>query len=194
MSIQDFALGARTGWIDGPDEESQAERRVREVRRLTEELRELFPGSSGILDIAVGSGEAVPWYRDLFRGVRLVCLEPARPSPGMARFGGLAHYRRFDGLRVPYGESSFDVVTGYGALTAVTADRREKLLEELHRVLKPGGLLILFEPNGRDGALSSREASREVTAAGFWGTAVRYDGLVPFLPFGSEYHVFGCKP
>ena len=193
MSIQDFAFGARAGRIDPYDEEDRAERRVREVLRLTQDLRELFPGSSGILDIAVGNAEAVPWYRALFRGVRLVCLEPDRPSPAIARFGGLAYYRRFDGIRVPYGADSFDVVTGFGALTESSPEVRPLLLGELLRVLKPGGLLVLFEPTGGESPLGSRDARRAVGDAGFWNVAIRYGGAIPFLPFGPEYHVVGCK-
>ncbi|WP_192498958.1 methyltransferase domain-containing protein [Skermanella pratensis] len=193
MSIQDFALGARAGRLDPRDEEARAERRVREVLRLTQDLRELFPGSGGILDIAVGNAEAVPWYRSLFRGIRLVCLEPERPSPAIARFGGLAHYRRFEGIKVPYAGDSFDVVTGFGALTEASSEHRPLLLEDLLRVLKPGGLLILFEPTGGESRFGAREARRSVRDAGFWNVAIRYGGAIPFLPVGPEYAVVGCK-
>lgn len=193
MSIQDFALGARAGRLDLHDEEARAERRVREVLRLTQDLRELFPGSGGILDIAVGNAEAVPWYRSLFRGVRLVCLEPERPSPALARFGGLAHYRRFDGIRIPYAGDSFDVVTGHNALSEASPEHRPLLLGELLRVLKPGGLLILFEPTSGEVPFGSREARRAARDAGFWNVSIRYGGAIPFLPLGPEYHLVGCK-
>jgi hypothetical protein len=58
MSLQDFALGARAGFRDRADEDDLAGRRVRQVLRITQDLRELFSGSSSILDIASGSGEA----------------------------------------------------------------------------------------------------------------------------------------
>src|SRR3954466_9251550 len=112
MSLQEFARGARSGMRAFHDAEDLAGRRVSQVLRITQDLRELFRGSSSILDIAVGGGEAVPWYRSLFPGVRLVCLEraSANPRPTLARFAGLAHYRSFDGVAIPYADTSFDVV------------------------------------------------------------------------------------
>ncbi len=120
MSLQEFALGARRGMRAFHDAEDLAGRRVGQVLKITQDLRELFPRSSSILDIASGGGEAVSWYRSLFPGVRLVCLErsTAKPRPSLARFAGLAHYRRFDGVAIPYADASFDVVTGCGGLSA----------------------------------------------------------------------------
>jgi ubiquinone/menaquinone biosynthesis C-methylase UbiE len=162
--------------------------------KITQDLRELFSGSSSILDIAAGNGEVVSWYRSLFPGVRLVCLEhpTAKPRPSLARFAGLAHYRRFDGVAIPYADASFDVVTGCGGLSATQHDQRSVVLAEACRVLKPGGLIILFEQ--KSAGLPARAAARAVRDAGFHDTMVRYDGPVPLLPFGAEFHVVAFRP
>jgi ubiquinone/menaquinone biosynthesis C-methylase UbiE len=194
MSLQEFALGARTGVRAFHDAEDLAGRRVGQVLRITQDLRELFSGSSSILDIAAGRGEAVSWYRSLFPGVRLVCLERpvAKLHRSLARFAGLAHYRPFDGVAIPYANDSFDVVTGFGGLSTTPADQRSALLAEVSRVLKPGGLVILFEP--RSAGLPARAAARAVRDAGFHDTMVRYDGPVPLLPIGAEFHVVAFRP
>jgi ubiquinone/menaquinone biosynthesis C-methylase UbiE len=194
MSLQDFALGTRTGTRPFHHEEELAGRRVRQVHRITRDLHELFPGSSGILDIAAGGGEAVSWYRNLFPGVRLVCLESptAKQRPTLARFAALAHYRRFDGVAIPYADASFDVVTGYGGLSATPEDRRPALLVEAYRVLKPGGLVILFEPKGA--GLAARSITRTIRDVGFHDTMVRYDGPLPLLPIGADFHVVAFRP
>jgi SAM-dependent methyltransferase len=194
MSLQEFALGARAGFRDLIDEEDRAGRRVGEVLRITRDQHELFSGSSSILDIAIGGGEAISWYRSLFPGVRLVCLEQpaAQPHPKLARFAGMAYYRRFDGVSIPYADASFDVVTGCGGLSATPVERRPAILAEAYRVLKPGGLIILFEPK-RDG-LSGRSVAQNLQNAGFHDTTVRYHGPVPLLPIGSEFHVVGYRP
>jgi len=194
MSLQEFALGARAGFRDLLDEEDLAGRRVGELLTITQDLWQLFPGSSSILDIAVGGGEAISWYRSLFPGVRLVCLErPAtQPHPTLARFAGMAHYRRFDGVSIPYADASFDVVTGCGGLSATAVEQRPSILAEAYRVLKPGGLITLFELK-RDG-LSGRGVARALQNAGFHDTAVRYHGPVPLLPIGPEFHVVGYRP
>jgi ubiquinone/menaquinone biosynthesis C-methylase UbiE len=198
MSHLEFALGARTGFRDLADEDELAGQRVRHVLRITQDLRELFSGSSSILDIASGSGEAVFWYRSLFPGVRLVCLErpmphhptPARPT--LAKFAGMAHYRRFDGVSIPYADASFDVVTGCGGLAGTSAEQRPAALAEAYRVLKPGGLIILFEPTGA--GRSGRATARMVQTAGFLETTVRYHGPVPLVPLGPEFHVVAYRP
>src|SRR3954453_403698 len=194
MSLQEFALGARTGLRTFHDAADLAGRRLGQGLKITQDLRELFAGSSGILDIAAGGGEAVSWYRSLFPGVRLVCLErpTAKSRPSLARFAGLAHYRPFDGVAIPYANASFDVVTGCGGLSASAQDQRPAILAEAYRVLKPGGLIILFEPKGAE--LSARALARAVRDAGFHDIMVRYDGLVPLLPLGTEFHVVAFRP
>jgi SAM-dependent methyltransferase len=126
--------------------------------------------------------------------VRLVCLEhpTAKPRPSLARFAGLAHYRRFDGVVIPYADASFDVVTGCGGLSASASDQRPAVLAEAYRVLKPGGLIILFEPKGA--GLSARALARAARDTGFHDIIVRYDGPVPLLPLGTEFHVVAFRP
>ncbi|MGF7205863.1 ubiquinone/menaquinone biosynthesis C-methylase UbiE [Skermanella aerolata] len=194
MSFQDFALGTRAAVRPYHDAEDAAGRRVRQVLRITRDLRELFPGSSGILDIAAGGGEAVSWYRSLFPGVRLVCLEgpTAKPRPTVARFAAIAHFRRFDGAAIPYADASFDVITGYRGLSATPEDRRAVLLLEAYRVLKPGGLIVLFEPKGA--GLAARTLTRTIRDVGFHDAMVRYDGPLPLLPIGVDFHVVAFRP
>src|SRR4051812_6106998 len=194
MSHLEFTLGARTGFRGLADEDELAGQRVRQVLRITQDLRELFSGSSSILDIASGSGEAVLWYRSLFPGVRLVCLErpdPTLPRPPWANFAGMAHSRRFDGVSIPYADASFDVITGCGGLAGTPVEQRPAALAEAYRVLKPGGLIILFEPTGA--GLSGRTAARMVRTAGFLETTVRCHGPVPLLPLGPEFHVVAYR-
>ena len=59
-------------------------------------------------------------------------------------------------------------------------------------MLKPGGLIILFEPKGA--GLPARAVARAVRDTGFHDTMVRYDGPVPLLPIGAEFHVVAFRP
>lgn len=62
------------------------------------------------------------------------------------------HVAPFDAL--PFGESAFDVVVVHGLsgwLGALDAQRRTRALRDVHRVLRHGGRLILFEPGPREG-------------------------------------------
>jgi SAM-dependent methyltransferase len=210
LSQTDFALGARAGRPPASTLEDLAGRRVQEVARLAGDLLNLIPGTGGILDVAIGGGEAVPWYRSLFPAIRLVGLErsAARLAPALVRYPGMAHYREFDGTSIPYADMSFDIVTGAHSMLATAPDRRDALAAELFRVLRPGGMAVLFEPNpradrsgGMGWPVSGRLLAQTLRQVGFRDTAVRYSGVVSgpldralsMLPLGPECHVFGRR-
>jgi SAM-dependent methyltransferase len=74
-----------------------------------------------------------------------VDLTPAALSLSRRRFAltGLeGHFLQVDGERLPLATSSFDIVCSMGVLICVPNPR--PILAELHRVLKPGGKLIIM--------------------------------------------------
>lgn len=66
-----------------------------------------------------------------------------------AHLRGLA-FRCADALSLPFGDASFDVITGHSFLYIL--GERERALREIARVLRPGGRLVLMEP-ARDASL-----------------------------------------
>jgi len=58
-----------------------------------------------------------------------------------------------DAARLPFRDTCLDAVTGHSFLYLV--DRPHAVLSEARRVLRPGGRLVLMEPNDRQVALTS---------------------------------------
>jgi len=123
-----------------------------------------FPARTlAVLDVGCGGGEAVERLVELGHdawGVDPSGLRQVEWASSAIRdrlLGG-------DGLALPFADRSFDVVVASGCLEHVgviettnpysvrptddQADRRRRFLEEILRVLSPGGLLLIDFPNG----------------------------------------------
>lgn len=91
----------------------------------------------------IGRGTAI-----LARGAREavgVDLSPAAITEARREHGESADFREADMRKLPFGEDEFDVVVCFEAITHVAEP--EHALEELSRVLRPHGLLIVSAPN-----------------------------------------------
>lgn len=104
-------------------------------------------GAGRLLDIGTGTGRVL---RDLAPAAESAVgldLSPAMLSIARAAIEqeGLRHcqVRLGDMYRIPYGDASFDTVTAHMVLHY--AEAPEAMLAEAHRVLSPGGRLILVD-------------------------------------------------
>lgn len=120
--------------------------RDRRWRRLTAMLAAPQPGGLA-LDLATGSGELALELASL--GCRVVALDFCQPMMDLARQKVASRgvvgvsLAAGDALRLPFSQSVFDSVTSGFALRNF-ADLGQTL-EEIHRVLKPGGRLAALE-------------------------------------------------
>jgi ubiquinone/menaquinone biosynthesis C-methylase UbiE len=92
--------------------------------------------------------------------------EQARAQASAARAGALVDVDRSRDGTIAFEEHGFDllVIDNTGDLiTTMTPERRVRTLQEAHRVLRPGGRIIVVEAAERGGlgALFSRRASNE---------------------------------
>ncbi len=117
------------------------------VRRRKEALRALGLDREGLRVLDVGGGTGV--YRDVFsRSSGVVGLDYSFSS--LSAYG--KKYPRSllvnaDALSLPFRMSSVDVVILFGLIHHIYK-RITELFSEVVRVLKPGGLLVVDEPNG----------------------------------------------
>jgi ubiquinone/menaquinone biosynthesis C-methylase UbiE len=148
------------------------------------------PGSVGsALDVCCGTGAAMRHLRPLCRervvGVDLSqgMLDEARrrlaDAPGTAALE-LVHG---DALALPWREE-FDLVTSFGAFGHIPEEDEPRLVENIHRVLKPGGRFVFVTGN---------EPSRR--RAGYWmarafNAAMRVRNALWSPPFVMYYLTF----
>jgi SAM-dependent methyltransferase len=132
-------------------------------------------------------------------------------------------YRHFDGLRLPYDDGAFDLTFTVCVMHHVPPEQWPRFAAEMGRVIRPGGLALVFEHNPRN-PLTMRVVNRcpfdadavllwpeqmvaLFAAAGFRdirtrsiltvpaaGTALRsIDKLFGRLPLGAQYYLAAVR-
>lgn len=183
-----------------------------------------FPGRRDvrILDVGCGVGNYHPYLQGkvgLVDGVDVSeqSIETARQrNPAV-------NYKAYDGLRLPYDDDSFDVAYAICVVHHVPPEQWPQFARELHRVLRKGGLALIFEHNPLN-PLTQRVVSNcefdanavllkapttetLLTDAGFSDVGTRFiltvpaagqmtrriDGLFSRLPLGAQYYTRGEK-
>jgi SAM-dependent methyltransferase len=95
------------------------------------------PPAPRVMDLGCGAGDSVDLFRSLEPGVRWVGVD-IEESPEVAeRKRSDAEFVTFDGVHLPFGEASIDLVYCKQVLEHVRRPR--ELVDEVARVLVPGG-------------------------------------------------------
>lgn len=113
-----------------------------------------------ILEFGVGTGIALPLYRRHNRLVGVDISEPmlqkARERVEKDRLDHVEGLYLMDGAQMGFADASFDVVIAQFVITVVP--QPEETLDEMARVLKPGGEIVLVNHLGaEDGPRASFE-------------------------------------
>lgn len=128
-------------------------------------------------------------------------------------------YEAYDGERLPFADASFDLIFAVNVLHHVPPERREAFVNQMRRVVRSGGLGLLFEHNpinpltvravrrcafDQGVTLSRRGTSHQLMARCGWRVAeTRYILFFPWrhavlsaverrlgwLPLGAQYYV-----
>lgn len=132
-------------------------------------------------------------------------------------------YHHYDGLRLPFEDACFDVAYAICVVHHVPEHNWQAFVDELARVVRPGGLVVLFEHNPRnpatryavwscpfddDAVLLSRGRSLSLLrGAGLAsvrgrfllalpatkGCLRRIDDLLAVIPLGAQYYALGMR-
>lgn len=176
-----------------------------------------------IMDFGAGIGNALAPMHEAFPEAEIIALDVSRASLDLVDAQVIPNVRTlaYDGLHVPLPDASLDCVFIACVFHHIPAEHHIALLRELRRVLRPDGVLVLFEHNplnpltrlavarcefDRDAVLiSAGEMHRRLRAAGFGRTAARFclffppalavlrplERLLGWLPLGAQYHLVG---
>lgn len=206
----------------GESPEYFADYKVADAARLLAKASRRNPA---ILDFGAGVGTSVPFFRRHIPDARLTCLDVSRKSlaVGTSRFAGEAQFVHFDGAHVPFPDNHFDLAFIACVLHHIPHAEHPGILRELCRVLRPTGLLVVFEHNPYNPLtvhavntcpfdenavlLRPKHLLSAVAGAGFRRPAVRFRIFFPhalrglrflepamtWIPIGAQYFVYATK-
>ena len=100
------------------------------------------PLDARILDYGCGYGRTcIELSQAGFRDVTGIDISREMIARGRREHPGI-DLRVFDGLAIPFADNSFQTCTLLAVLTCIPSDaEQERVVAEIHRVLRPGGLL-----------------------------------------------------
>lgn len=209
--------------ISGEEPAFFHEYKIRDVRYEADARGLAF---NDILDFGSGVGNSVPYWRKYFPDAAVTCADRSLASLEVSRNrhdDHVAHVRIAEDS-LPRADASFDLVFAACVFHHIPETRHGAWLEELRRVARPGGTLIIFEHNPLNPLTVSAvrncpfdvdakligggEFRRRVEAAGWSDAHLRFRLFVPgalsflrplerylvHLPLGAQYYVIARCP
>jgi SAM-dependent methyltransferase len=123
-----------------------AEYKIAELRKLCKKSG-IAPRK--ILDFGSGTGSSIPWFRKYFPEASLICSDVSKQSLDLSLriYQGREEYLLIDRMGIPLLEQSVDIVFTACVFHHITNSERSFWFNELYRVLRQGGMLVIFEHN-----------------------------------------------
>jgi ubiquinone/menaquinone biosynthesis C-methylase UbiE len=209
--------------LSGESPDYFAEYKIVDIANLIKKAN--LPDNLRILDFGCGVGNSVPFIKKHLPDAHLTCLDVSRKSLDIAKslYADLAEFKVFDGNIIPSQENSFDLVFAACVFHHIPHDEHDDLFKEIFRVIKPGGIVVIFEHNplnpltvhavntcpfDENAVLIRAGVLKDlITRSGFTGSMITYrvffPGVVRFLrglerfltrfPIGAQYYVSAVK-
>lgn len=180
------------------------------------------PSDCTILDVGCGVGNYHAQLQGSFRQIIGIDISHESIKVAAERFGTI-DYRHYNGTELPLEDASVDVVFAICVYHHVPIADRMPLTKDVRRVLRPGGIFVIFEHNPRNPLtmrvvnncpfdadavlLRPAETSTLMREAGFADVRVRHILTVPAagralrtldrafsaLPLGAQFYCLGRR-
>lgn len=152
----------------------------------------LLPKAGRVLDLCCGAGRHLLPMREA--GLTAFGLDLSAPLLFAGKLGGIAV--RADAIRLPFRAQSFDVVANLFSSFGYFPDdaAHHEVLAGIHRVLRPGGRLILDHMNARRVIETLEPASEERRDGLVLRAKRRYDSEAKRVIKDVEYVPDGQEP
>ncbi|MDI1264414.1 MAG: methyltransferase domain-containing protein [bacterium] len=191
---------------------------LRLAREHFDEVKDL-----DVLDLGCGLGAYHPGLEGKFHELHGIDVS-GQSIQLAAESHPFVQYSAFDGDRLPYRDGQFSVVFTVCVMHHVPPPQWTGFVAEMRRVIKPGGLALVFEHNPYNPAtqyivktcdidkdavlLRPGKLRRMFAEAGFAQVETRtiisvppsgpllsgLDQILGYLPFGAQYYLRGVKP
>jgi SAM-dependent methyltransferase len=103
------------------------------------------PGSS-VIEVGCGEGYGTSLLAQAASTITGLDVDEETVAHASRKYGSdTVRFRSYDGRTLPFAEGSFDAAVSFQVIEHVRDDA--SFVDELHKVLKPGGILILTTPN-----------------------------------------------
>jgi ubiquinone/menaquinone biosynthesis C-methylase UbiE len=191
---------------------------------FVEELTAAFGSATGlrILDVGCGHGDIHPYITRATRDASLTGLDVAASVVEEAKRRHPQNaYLSYDGHRIPFSDGAFDAAFAICVMHHVPPEQWSAFLDEMERVVRPGGVLIVFEHNPLNPLtrrvvnncpldenailLRASDLKERARRAGWSGVRNRFIIFTPFgaslfrkmdralawLPLGAQYYTVG---
>lgn len=178
-----------------------------------------------ILDFGSGIGNSIPQFSRSFPEAELTCADVSQRSLDLAArcFPGMASSLRIEGDRLPAADRSFDLAFSACVFHHIPHEEHLGWLRQLHRVIRPGGFLSVFEHNplnpltmyavntcpfdANARLIRAGQLAKRLRAAGWVQPRVRFHLFFPrvlaalrpierrlsWIPFGAQYSVTALR-
>ncbi|MBN2644345.1 MAG: methyltransferase domain-containing protein [Desulfuromonadaceae bacterium] len=107
-----------------------------------------LPAGSCVLDVGCGTGLLTVRIAEQHPEVQVTGIDASRPMVDVAikkRARGNCHFQQALAEELPFEDQSFDLVTSALFFHHVDQELKQRTLQEIMRVLKPGGTLLIAD-------------------------------------------------
>ena len=180
---------------------------------------------SRICDFGSGIGNSIPFFRRYFPDSALTSSDVSERSLtlGKQRYPEAGTSVLIENNRIPSESDVFDIVFSACVFHHIPHEEHAMWLKELHRIMRPGGLIAIFEHNPLNPLtvhavntcpfdenarlIFARDLAKRLAAAGWSSPRIQYNLFFPralarlrplearlgWLPFGAQYVAFARK-